>query len=286
MKNILLPIALLLAGSASAQKLPAPSPPGEVEQVVGLTKVEVEYNRPSARGRKVFGDLVPYGQVWRTGANLCTTIEFEGPMEVQGQRLPGGKYSIFTIPSEDTWVVIFNKNTELWGEGDRKEEEDVLTVKVKPQPTEYTETLTISFDGVVDDKARLDLRWEKTRVSLDLYADATKQALANIDEALAKPDADFRAYHSSARFCVDRNLKPVEALAWATKSVDLDRKFWNLHTLALAQAQNGKYKEAIATAEASMKMAQEAKYEAYVSMNKVKIEEWTKLLPPAKGKGK
>lgn len=286
MKNLLLPIALLLAGSASAQKLPAPSPPGEVEQVVGLTKVEVEYNRPSARGRKVFGDLVPYGQVWRTGANLCTTIELEGPVEVQGQRLPGGKYSIFTIPGEDTWVVIFNKNTELWGEGDRKEEEDVLTVKVKPQPTEYTETLTISFDGVVDDKARLDLRWEKTRVSLDLYADATKQALANIDEALAKPDADFRAYHSSARFCVDRNLKPAEALAWATKSVELDRKFWNLHTLALAQAQNGKYKEAIATAEASMKMAQEAKYEAYVSMNKVKIEEWTKLLPPAKGKGK
>lgn len=286
MKNILLPIALLLAGSASAQKLPAPSPPGEVEQVVGLTKVEVEYNRPSARGRKVFGDLVPYGQVWRTGANLCTTIEFEGPMEVQGQRLPGGKYSIFTIPSEDTWVVIFNKNTELWGEGDRKEEEDVLTVKVKPEPTDYTETFTISFDGLVDDKARLDLRWEKTRVSLNLYADATKQALANIDEALAKPDADFRAYHSSARFCVDRNLKPAEALAWATKSVELDRKFWNLHTLALAQAQNGKYKEAIATAEASMKMAQEAKYDAYVTMNKEKIEEWTKLLPPAKGKGK
>jgi hypothetical protein len=279
MRKTMLSTLLLAALTSTAQDLPQPSPKGEVEQVVGLTKVEVEYSRPSVKGRKIFGDLVPFGKVWRTGANKCTIVETDGPVKIEGQELAAGKYSLFTIPAEDSWLIIFNKNTELYGEADRKEEEDVLKVKVAPAKSEFTETFTIGFDEVKGDDARMDLRWENTRASVMISTNSTDKALANIKEALAKPDADFRAYASSARFCVERKVMLPEALDWAQKSVGMEKKFWNVHTLALAQAANGRTKEAMASAEESMKLAQEAKNEAYVKMNKEKIEEWATAKP-------
>lgn len=279
MKKTIALAMLLTTASSFAQQLPMPSPPGKVEQTVGLTKVTIDYNRPSARERVVFGELVPFDAVWRTGANKCTTIEVDGPVSVEGKPLAAGKYSLFTIPGKTEWEIILNKNTELWGEGDRKEEEDVLRVKVPAAQCDPVETFTIGFDRVKDDQASVQLRWERTLVSFSIHADATERALANIREALAKPDADYRAYTSSARFCLDRGLQLEEALVWAQKSVDLDKRFWNLHNLALAQAANGRFKEAIATAEESKRMAQEAKYDAYVKMNDDKIAEWAPKVP-------
>ncbi|MCW5899351.1 MAG: DUF2911 domain-containing protein [Flavobacteriales bacterium] len=278
MKRTLIAAALsmLIADVADAQQLPTASPKGQVEQIVGLTNVTVEYNRPSMRERAIFGDLVPFDQVWRTGANKCTTIEFDGPVKIEGNDIGAGKYSIFTIPGNEVWVVIFNKNTELWGEGDRKEEEDVLTVKVNALRCDPTETFTMGFDNVKDDRASLQMRWERTLVSVAIEADATERALANIKEATAKPDADFRVFHASGRFLVDRGLMPEEALRLTQKSVDLDKRFWNLHSLALAYAANGRYKEAIATAQESLAMSEKAEYPAYVKMNQEKIAEWGK----------
>lgn len=274
MRKTAMSVALFATMAVSAQELPQPSPKGEVEQIVGLTTIEVEYSRPSAKGRKIFGDLVPFGEMWRTGANMSTTIELDSDVMVEGALLPKGKYSLFTTPTPDTWVITFNKNPELGGVDERKAEEDVLTVKVPSGKCEMTETFTIGFADVKDDKAVLELSWENTKVRVSLFADATKQALMNIKEAVNKPDADYRVFNSCARFLVDRNLEPQSALKYAMKSVEKERKFWNLHTLALAQAQNGQYQEAIATAEQSIRMAQEAKYEAYVKLNKEKIDEW------------
>lgn len=274
MRKTAMTLALFTTVAVSAQELPQPSPKGEVEQIVGLTTIEVEYSRPSAKGRKIFGDLVPFGEMWRTGANMSTTVEVEGDVMVEGQLLPKGKYSLFTTPMPEMWVITFNKNPELGGVDERKAEEDVLTLKVPVGKCDMTETFTIGFADVKDDKAVLELSWENTKVGISLYADATKQALMNIKEAVNKPDADYRVFHSSARFMVDRNIEPQTALKYAMKSVEKERKFWNLHTLALAQAQNGQFKEAIATAEESIRLAQEAKYEAYVKMNKEKIDEW------------
>ena len=274
MRKTAMTVALFATMAVSAQELPQPSPKGEVEQIVGLTTIEVEYSRPSAKGRKIFGDLVPFGEMWRTGANMSTTIELDSDVMVEGALLPKGKYSLFTTPTPDTWVITFNKNPELGGVDERKAEEDVLTVKVPSGKCEMTETFTIGFADVKDDKAVLELSWENTKVRVSLFADATKQALMNIKEAVNKPDADYRVFNSCARFLVDRNLEPQSALKYAMKSVEKERKFWNLHTLALAQAQNGQYQEAIATAEQSIRMAQEAKYEAYVKLNKEKIDEW------------
>ena len=274
MRKTAITLALFTTVAASAQELPQPSPKGEVEQIVGLTTIEVEYSRPSAKGRKIFGDLVPFGEMWRTGANMSTTVEVEGDVMVEGQLLPKGKYSLFTTPNPEMWVITFNKNPELGGVDERKAEEDVLTLKVPVGKCDMTETFTIGFTDVKDDKAVLELRWENTVVGISLHADATKQALMNITEAVNKPDADYRVFNSSARFMVDRNIEPQIALRYAMKSVEKERKFWNLHTLALAQAQNGQFKEAIATAEESIRLAQAAKYEAYVKMNKEKIDEW------------
>lgn len=277
MKHTLLFAALFSSALVVAQDLPQPSPPGELEQVVGLTKVEVEYARPSAKGRKVFGELVPYDKVWRTGANLCTTIEIDSDIQIEENTLPAGKYSIFTTPGLDVWVIHFNKNVELWGEGDRKPEEDVLSVKVKPGTCEFTETFTITIGELAEDNATLELRWENTRVPVKISADATPLALRNINKAVNDPAADFRVFHNSARFLVDRKLDPPAALKYAQMSVDKEMKFWNMHTLALAQAQNGQYAKAIETATKSMDMAQKVNYEAYVTMNKQKIEEWSKM---------
>lgn len=278
MKQLFFSTLLLAPLFAVAQKLPQPSPSGSVEQVIGLTTVEVDYSRPSAKGRTIFGELVPFGKVWRTGANKCTTLKTDGVLMVEDQKLAPGIYSVFTIPTADTWVVIFNSDTSLWGEEDRKDSADVLRVKVMRSKTaEPTETFTIGFGQVKDDRANLELRWENTLVSIKLHADATEQAMTNIKAALADPKADFRTYNGSARFCVDRKLNLPLALTWAEKSVGLERKFWNVHTYALALGANGKYTEAITAAEESMKLAQAAKYDAYVTMNKEKIEEWSKM---------
>jgi hypothetical protein len=273
-KRSILFATLFAGGIVHAQKLPQPSPKGEVEQLVGLTTIEVEYSRPSARGRKVFGDLVPMGSVWRTGANLNTIIEFDGPVVFEGQPVAAGKYSLFTIPNEGAWAIILNKNIELWGEGDRKPEEDILQVKVPVAKCEFTETFTIGFADVKDDKAMLELRWENTMVRVNITADATEQALANIKEAVNKEGANAATYHRCARYCVDKGIMLPEALAWAQKSVSMEQKYWSMYTLALCQAANGKYKEAVATANQSMELAQKEGDKNYIKMNKERIDEW------------
>ncbi|MBK9762264.1 MAG: DUF2911 domain-containing protein [Flavobacteriales bacterium] len=272
MKAIALPLAALLTIAATAQDLPQPSPLGKVEQVVGLTNVSVTYSRPSAKGRTIFGELVPMDAVWRTGANKATLFTTDGTIMIDGQKLEKGEYSLFTIPHKETWEIIFNKNMELWGEDDRKEEEDVLRVKAPTAKCNDTETFTIEIADVKDDKASLVLRWANTEVRLPIEAPATEQGIANIQKALAEPDVKSGGYNGAARFALDRNVMTKEALEWATKSVAMEKKFYNVHTLARAQAANGMNKEATATAEESMKLAQEAKNEAYVKMNRELME--------------
>ncbi|MCB0794719.1 MAG: DUF2911 domain-containing protein [Flavobacteriales bacterium] len=275
MKYSMMFAATLVALQAIAQDLPKPSPLGEVEQIVGLTEVEFKYSRPSAKERKVYGELVPFGELWRTGANQCTVMEIDGPVVIAGSTVPEGKYCLFTIPNVDAWTMVLNRNTDLWGTDDYQQEQDVLRWEVKPSKIPFRETLTISFDAVKEDKARVDIDWEETRASFEIFADASDKAMANIKEAVAKEDADFRVFNNSARYCIDKGIMAEQALEWATKSVSLEKKFWNVHTLALAHAANGQYKEAMKTAEESMKMAQEADYQPYVKMNKEKMDEWT-----------
>jgi tetratricopeptide (TPR) repeat protein len=272
-RTLLLP-ALLAGCLVNAQDLPAPSPKSTLIQRVGLTDVTVEYSRPSMKGRKIFGDLVPYGEVWRTGANRATLIGFSTAVMIEEQAVKPGKYALFTLPNDGKWEIILNSDTNLWGAYDRKPENDVLNVAVATQGCEAAETFTIEVADVKDDKATLILRWENTSVPVRIAADATETALANIDKALSKPDADFRAYARSAQFCLDRNVRTKEALGWAQKSVKLQAKYWNTFTLAQAYAASGDKANAVTTAKEAVKLAEAEKDNGAVKTYSAKIAEW------------
>ncbi|MBL0034930.1 MAG: DUF2911 domain-containing protein [Flavobacteriales bacterium] len=278
MMRSLLALALAAPLFAAAQDLPQPSPKGKVEQVVGLTNVSFEYSRPSAKGRVVFGELVPFGKLWRLGANANTIFGFDGTVVIEGNKVEAGKYSLFVTPEQGAWVFHLNKNTELWGTDGYEASQDVAVWKAAADGSEYTETLTISFDEVKDDKARVDVRWEKTRASFTIEADATEKAMANIKEAMAKPEIKAGSYNRCAQYCIDKGVNLKEALTWAEKanSMEPEKKYWMLHTLALAQGANGMTKEAITTANESMALAEKEGDNSYVMKNKTKIAEWSK----------
>lgn len=162
MKKVFLLIALLITATTFAQDKPA-SPKETVTGKIGNASVEVVYCKPSAKGRKVMGALVPYGEVWRTGANEATTISFDKDVTVEGQKLAAGQYSLFTIPGENEWTIIFNSNPKQWGAFKYKKEKDVLRVNVKPSKTAFTETFTIAVE-----KSGLSLKWEETEVNVSI----------------------------------------------------------------------------------------------------------------------
>jgi hypothetical protein len=277
MKHLLAPLALLALPLFSfAQDLPVPSPASTVTQRIGLTDVSITYSRPSAKGRKVFGDLVPYGEVWRTGANKATMLSTNGPLLIEGQELPAGKYSVFTIPYEGgAWEVIFNRNTELWGAYERKPEEDVLRVKCNARDAQATESFTIAFDNLGNDGADLVFRWANTEALVSLKVDSKTAAIKNITIAVADPKADFRTYARSASYYLDNDLGVEQALAWATKSVSLEKKYWNTFTLAKAQAASGKYSDAVSSAMAAVELARAEKDEDAVKSYQAKADEWS-----------
>lgn len=273
-RNILIPALFVGTLGMNAQDLPAPSPKSTVTQRVGLTDVTVEYSRPSMKGRKIFGDLVPYGEVWRTGANRATLIGLNTPVTIEDQPVKPGKYALFTLPADGKWAIILNSDTNLWGAFDRKPENDVLNVTVATRACETTETFTIELADVKDDKATLVLRWENTAVPMRIEADATEKGIANIKEALAKPDADFRAYARAASFYLDRDQDPKQALEWAQKSVKLQAKYWNTFTLAQAYAATGDKTAAISAAREAVKLAEAEKDNGAVKNYSAKIAEW------------
>lgn len=274
MKNLLIASGLLLSTALVAQKLPQPSPKGTVKQTVGVTDVTINYSRPSVKGRAVFGDLVPFDKIWRTGANSATTIAFDGPVKIDGIEVPAGEYAVLTTPGPEGWVLMLNKNLKVSGSNGYTAAEDVLTSKMSVKSGEFTEMLTFTFDNVKDDAADVTLRWEKTMVSFHLEAPATEQSLVNIEKALAEKEVSAGVYGSAASFCVERKVRLEEALEWAKKSVEMDPKFYFVRTLSLAYEANGMRKEAIDAAERSLILSKEAGNDAYVKMNEEKLAEW------------
>lgn len=274
MKHLTLSAILLMATATYAQKLPQPSPKGSVTQTVGITEVTINYSRPSVKGRTIFGDLVPFGQIWRTGANSATTITFDGPVSIEGTQVPAGEYAILTKPDAGAWVIMLNSNLKVSGSNGYDPKMDVATIKAQPVDGEHVETLTFTIDNVMNDGADITLHWAKTKVTFHMDAPATEQALANIDKALGEKEVSASTYGSAASFAVDRGVRLKEALAWAKKSVEMDAKFWTVRTLSLAHAAVGEKAEAIAAAKRSMAMAKDAGNEAYVKMNAEKLAEW------------
>lgn len=279
MKKILT-IGLLLITAAtqklSAQELelPQPSPWAQVSQKFGLAQATVTYSRPSMKGRTIFGSLVPYGEMWRTGANKATELKLEGNVAINGQILPAGAYSLFTIPGEKEWTVIINKNTELWGTGGYKQEEDAMRFQVKVQSHASTESFTIGFSNIKDNSAVLEIYWETTMISFELTNDFLEQGKTNITEAIAAAENTMSLYNDAAEFYLDNNLDAKQALEWAKKSVAQRERYWNLFTLAKAYAKNGMNKEAIETAEKALTLSNEAKNTGFSQGIEKELNKW------------
>ena len=170
---------LLLLNTGMAQELPQPSPFCKVEQRVGLTDITIEYCRPSARGRVVFGDLVPYGEIWRTGANASTKIEFSTDVVFGGRKVPAGRYALYTIPGKTEWTIILHRNLSHWGVGAYDESEDLLRLEVKRKTVPMTETFSMNFGNFRDEMADLTLQWEKAAVTVTINCNSVQQSKEN-----------------------------------------------------------------------------------------------------------
>lgn len=278
MKTKLLTIALLFAGfTAFAQvKAPAPSPGASISQTVGLTEVSVEYSRPGMKGREIFGDLVPFDAMWRTGANKNTIISFEHDVAVNGTEVPAGDYAIFTIPNPKEWTVYLYTDTENWGTPEKWDDTKVA-MKASVQPNraaEKVETMRFSFENISNTGADLVLAWDLMRIPLHIETKATEMTMASIDKALAGPG--YNDYYQAAKFYRTEGKDINKAVEWINKAAELagPERFWIMREQSLVLAAAGDKKGAIAAAEKSLESAQKAGNMDYVRMNENSIKEW------------
>jgi hypothetical protein len=280
MKKILIALAFIIVPLiAEAQlKTPQASPKATVFQTVGLTDVEIVYCRPAARGRAVFGNLVPFGKVWRTGANENTTISFSEDVLIDGKTLPKGKYALYTIPKIESWEVIFYSTTNNWGNPEVWNEANVvLRTTVKEEAlSKPVESFTIGIGNITADTADLDMAWENSSVSMKFTVPTQKEVLANIEKVLAGPtSAD---YFSAAQYLYQSNSDNAKALTYMDKAMEMstEKPYWYTRLKSLIQARAGDKKGAVETANLSLTAAETAKNQDYVKMNRESISEWSK----------
>jgi hypothetical protein len=244
MRRLLLPtllVALPLAATLRAEDKPAPvrltplrvSPACTVSQEIGISKIDLAFARPAVKGRKIWGELVPFGQVWRAGANSATVITFSHAAKVAGKDVPAGTYGFFVIPGEKTWTLILNKKAKQWGAYEYKAGEDLLRWEATPQAgpfLEYLDYRVIPTDG---GHATVELGWEKLRVSFTVAFDTRAIYWAHLEDSLKKaPDNDWVPWYQAAKYCQDQGIEPQKALAWIEKSLQAGESFWNHETAA------------------------------------------------------
>jgi hypothetical protein len=263
-------LALVVAGGlvspfrspaqSSPVNFPAASPGCTIKQRVGLTDIEVAYSRPGIKNRTIYGGIVPYGAVWRTGANSATKITFSTPVKLEGNDIPAGAYSLFTIPGPNDWTIIINKDANQWGSFQYNSNNDIVRFDVTPLPMENAtiETFMIEFDRIRDDSAVLLLIWDKTVVPIHLQVDVVDKIVAQIDTAMAAPGKKSDGfYFQSAQFYYDHDLDMDKALGWVNAGL-ADKPmiaFEMLHLKAQILAKQGDKAGAIAAAKQSTALA-------------------------------
>lgn len=254
--------------SANAQEpmMPNPSSGQTVIQEFGLGKVTLTYNRPNTKGRKIFGGLEAYGQVWRVGANGATTLTFTDEVSMGGKTVPAGKYAFFAIPTQNEWTIILNKVAEQWGAYDYKESEDLLRLTVKPTASKsFVETLTIGFSDVKAGSMNLEIVWESTSVSVPLTINYDTKVMANIEKAMV---GEKKPYFAAAQYYYENGKDIKKALEWVTEAEKADAKApWFKLWKARIQLKAGDAAGAKATAEMGLRLAQEIKNDEYVRLH-------------------
>ncbi|MDB9948124.1 DUF2911 domain-containing protein [Flavobacteriaceae bacterium] len=256
---------------------PQPSPKATVEQRVGLTDISIEYSRPGVRGRTIFGDLVPFGKTWRTGANSNTKVTFSSDVSIDGQTLNAGSYGLYTVPNENSWEIMFYAESDNSGVPRDWDDTKVVaktSVEVYSMPMNV-ETFTITFDDVSGTSATLGILWEKTYVGIKLEVPTDKLVSETIDAVMAaSPEAGD--YYNAAIYYRQQDLDIKKANEWMEKAMSLTEKpaFWQLRQQSLIYAKMGETEKAIAVAEKSLELSKAAGNEAYVKMNTQSLAEW------------
>jgi len=256
---------------------PQPSPKATVEQRVGLTDISVEYSRPGVKGRAIFGDLVPFGKTWRTGANSNTKVTFSSDVSIDGQTLNAGSYGLYTVPNENSWEVMFYSESDNSGVPRDWDDTKVVaktSVEVYSMPMNV-ETFTITFDDVSGTSATLGLLWEKTYVGIKFEVPTDKLVSETIDAVMAaSPEAGD--YYNAAIYYRQQDLDIKKANEWMEKAMSLTEKpaFWQLRQQSLIYAKMGDTEKAIAVAEKSLELSKAAGNEAYIKMNTQSLAEW------------
>lgn len=265
--------ALMLTASVPAQpavpkvEFPAPSPACTIKQRVGLTDIEVVYSRPGVKGREIFDGLVPYGQVWRTGANAATKLTFSTPVKLNGTDIPAGTYALFTIPGQDDWTIIINKGAAQWGAFQYDEKADVARFKATPvQMAEQIETFTIEFNRIRDESAVMDLIWDHTVVPIHIEIPLTDKLVPQIEAVMAS-DAPQKPYFQAAQFYYDHGLDLQKASKWVDAAITNREAYYIVHLKAKILAKLGDKEGAIAAAKHSSELAVKAKDSGYVKLN-------------------
>ncbi len=267
--SLLLGLFVCSLGYSQQLTMPQASPAAQISQRVGLTDVTVNYSRPSMKGRKIFGTLVPYGEVWRTGANGSTKLSFSTEVEIGGTKLPAGDYALYSIPEKGDWTIIISKNTELWGSMGYSADDDVARFKVTPGKTgKKYETFEITFNNMNDNSADLSIKWENTRVDFKITTEVDPIVMAQIQEQVIDAGTDNPSLLYSAASYYYNNDKDMKlAYQWIQTSVDSDPKYWTMHLKAKIEVELNMKKEAISSAENSIEMAKEANNPDYVRLN-------------------
>lgn len=257
---------LFFSLNAQQLKTPQPSPIQTIKQDFGLGTIELSYSRPSMKGRKVFGDLVPFNAVWRTGANSATTVTFSDEVTIGGTKVAAGKYGLLSIPSANEWTIIITKQLDVTSPAAYKQESDVVRVMAKPMQLPMTiETFTANFGNITNNSCELHLFWEQTLVSLPITTDVDGKVMAQIDNIFNK---DNRPYYGAAVYYADNGKDLNKAIEWFDKAIAQNpNAFWVHYQKAKALAKAGRKSEALEASKKSMELAKAQKNSDYVTLN-------------------
>jgi len=266
-------VFILSLGSFGQQiKTPRPSPDATLIQNVGVTEIKIDYSSPGVKGRKVWGELVPFGEIWRTGANEATTITFSDAVKINGSELPAGTYGIHTIPGESDWEFVFSKDTKIDGSSNFNKEKEVLRVKAKPEEHHFMERMTFLFTDVTDNSASVNLLWDKLKVSFNIETNTQELFLSKAREQLS-----WSPTFQAAQYCLTTNTNLEEAYKWIEASCLINEVYWNTRVKAQIQNKLGMKNEAIATMEKAIALGskmEDAPFD-YDNMKKM-LEDWKK----------
>ena len=284
MRAIIFTLLLFTVNLSFSQiNTPRVSPASKVEQMVGLTEIEIEYSRPSMRGREVFGNLVPFGKVWRTGADNSTKISFDTDVIISGKTIQSGTYSIFSIPNKESWEIILYSDVELWGVPRDWSENKIVFSSMfdvkKLKKSNTVETFTISFNDLTNNDVNMSISWENTSVDIKIEVPTRSMVESDINKVLSD-NPKSSDYYAAAVFYRQENINLDKALEWMNKAIEMNEspRFWQYRQQSLIMAANDKFAEAVDAAKKSLNLAIEADNQDYIKMNRESIAEWSKKL--------